>query len=214
MSKAFWAIVAILIIGLISFLVVNKSNKSNLTIIGEPSSVQPIDNILGNKNAKIVIVEYGDYQCPSCKAWQPKVEELKAKTGEDIALIFRNFPITTAHKNALAASRAAEASALQNKFWEMNSILYRNQNEWGSLDSPESIFEQYASQLNLNVDQFKNDYKSSKVLDKINIDRDMATKQGVEATPSFFLNGKKLDLKNPNEEQNPLIKAVEEELKK
>ena len=213
MSKTFWIIVAILLLGLITFLAINKKNNNNIKIEGTPESVQSTDHILGSKDAKIVIVEYGDYQCPSCKSWQTSVEEVKAKTGQDVALVFRNFPITTAHKNALAASRAAEAAALQNKYWEMGSLLYRNQDAWSGVDSPETTFEQYATQLNLNIDQFKTDYKSSKVLDKINLDREMATKQGVEGTPTFFLNGKKLELKDPNSPDNALLKAVDEQLK-
>jgi protein-disulfide isomerase len=214
MSKAFWAIVAILLIGLVAFLAVNKRSKQTPTVSGEPSSLQAGDHVLGSRNAKVVLIEYGDYQCPSCKVWQTSVEELKTKTGDDVALVFRNFPITTAHKNALAASRAAEAAALQNKFWEMGSLLYRNQDAWSGVDSPETTFEQYATQLSLNMDQFKSDYKSSKVLDKINLDRDMATKQDVKGTPTFFLNGKLLDLKDASQSENALIKAVDEELKK
>jgi protein-disulfide isomerase len=214
MSKAFWAIVAILLIGLVAFLAVNKRSKQTPTVSGEPSSLQAGDHVLGSRDAKVVLIEYGDYQCPSCKVWQTSVEELKTKTGDDVALVFRNFPITTAHKNALAASRAAEAAALQNKFWEMGSLLYRNQDAWSGVDSPETTFEQYATQLSLNMDQFKSDYKSSKVLDKINLDRDMATKQDVKGTPTFFLNGKLLDLKDASQSENALIKAVDEELKK
>ena len=214
MSKAFWAIVAILLIGLVAFLAVNKRSKQTPSVSGEPSSLQASDHVLGSRDAKVVLIEYGDYQCPSCKVWQTSVEELKTKTGQDVALVFRNFPITTAHKNALAASRAAEAAALQNKFWEMGSLLYRNQDAWSGVDSPETTFEQYATQLSLDMDQFKSDYKSSKVLDKINLDRDMATKQDVKGTPTFFLNGKLLDLKTASQSENALIKAVDEELKK
>ena len=214
MSKAFWAIVAILLIGLVAFLAVNKRSKQTPSVSGEPSSLQASDHVLGSRDAKVVLIEYGDYQCPSCKVWQTSVEELKTKTGQDVALVFRNFPITTAHKNALAASRAAEAAALQNKFWEMGSLLYRNQDAWSGVDSPETTFEQYATQLSLDMDQFKSDYKSSKVLDKINLDRDMATKQDVKGTPTFFLNGKLLDLKAASQSEDALIKAVDEELKK
>ena len=214
MSKTFWAIVAILLIGLIAFLAINKRSEQTVNIEGDVASLQASDHVLGSRDAKVVLIEYGDYQCPSCKVWQTSVEELKTKTGDDVALVFRNFPITNIHRNALAASRAAEAAALQNKYWEMGSLLYRNQDAWSGVDSPETTFEQYATQLNLNIDQFKTDYKSSKTLDKINLDREMATKQGVEGTPTFFLNGKKLDLKDASQSENALIKAVDEELKK
>jgi protein-disulfide isomerase len=210
MSKTFWIIVAVLIAGLVAFLFINNKNTENLNVSGEVSSIQESDHVLGPKDAKVVVIEYGDYQCPSCKAWQPKVEEFKAQLPADTAFVFRNFPITSIHKNAVASARAAEAVDLQGKFWEMNSLLYRNQTNWQSVDDPQSTFAGYAEELGLNIDQFNNDYQSSAVLDKINFDRDLATKQGVEATPTFFVNGQKLENANPSGDENPLTKAVQE----
>ena len=212
MSKTFWAIIVVLILGLFSFLVINNKNKKTPTVEGDNTKIQASDHVLGSKDAKVVVIEYGDYQCPSCGVWQPKVEELETKTGQDFAFVFRNFPITTAHKNATAAARAAEAASKQDKFWEMNKLLYANQNSWAASDQPEDVFNKYAGELNLNVDQFKTDYEGSGVLDKINFDRDLAVKQGVEGTPTFFLNGTKLEGINPSNQDNDLIKKVDEAL--
>lgn len=210
MSKTFWIIVAVLILGLVAFLFINNKSSKNLNLSGEVTSIQESDHVLGPKDAKVIVIEYGDYQCPSCKAWQSKVEEFKSQMGDDTAFVFRNFPITTAHKNAIASARAAEAAALQDKFWEMNSLLYRNQTDWQGADDPQYTFAGYAEQLGLNIDQFNNDYQSSAVLNKINFDRDLATKQGVEGTPTFFINGQKLENENPSGDENPLTKAVQE----
>ena len=111
MSKTFWAIVAILIAGLLAFLFINNKGTQNLNLNGDVSSIQDTDRIVGPKNAKVVVIEYGDYQCPSCRAWQAKVEEFKSQMDGETAFVFRNFPITSAHKNAVASSRAAEAAA-------------------------------------------------------------------------------------------------------
>jgi protein-disulfide isomerase len=212
MSKTFWAIVAILILGLVAFLFINDKNKSDsqLNFNGNVNSVQESDHYIGPKDAKVVVIEYGDYQCPSCKSWEPKVEEFRSTMDDQTAFVFRNFPITTAHKNAVAGARATEAAALQNKFWEMNSLVYNSQTDWSSADNPQDIFADYAKQLNLDVERFNKDYEGSQVSDKINFDRDLATKHSVEGTPTFFINGNKLESANPTAQDNPLSKAVQD----
>ena len=212
MSKTFWAIVTILIIGLIIFLFINSKNKSNssLNFNGDVNSIQEGDHYVGPKDAKVIVIEYGDYQCPSCKSWESKVEEFRAGIDSQTAFVFRNFPITTTHKNAFAAARAAEAAALQNKYWEMNSVIYKSQSDWDNSDNPQDVFAGYAKQLSLDTQKFNQDYEGSQVSDKINFDRDLATKHKVEGTPTFFVNGVKLEGANPTGQDNPLSKAVKD----
>ena len=212
MSKTFWAIVTILIIGLIIFLFINSKNKSNssLNFNGDVNSIQEGDHYVGPKDAKVIVIEYGDYQCPSCKSWESKVEEFRAGMDSQTAFVFRNFPITTAHKNAFAAARAAEAAALQNKYWEMNSVIYKSQSDWDNSDNPQDVFAGYAKQLSLDTQKFNQDYEGSQVSDKINFDRDLATKHKVEGTPTFFVNGVKLEGANTTGQDNPLSKAVKD----
>ncbi len=90
------------------------------------------DHEFGGADAKVTIIEYGDYQCPACGTAAPVMREVSHQyKDKGVSMIFRNFPLTTIHPNALAAASAAEAAGLQNKFWEMHDKLYATQSELG-----------------------------------------------------------------------------------
>jgi protein-disulfide isomerase len=133
------------------------------------------------------------------------VKAVKEKFKQDITFQFRHFPLTQIHPNAQAAARAAEAASLQGKFWEMHDLLYENQQSWSSSDDVVPIFEQYAQQLGLDVNKFKQDFSSSQVNDTINADIKAGQEIGANSTPTFVLNGQKLD-------QNPANQAAFEKL--
>jgi protein-disulfide isomerase len=106
----------------------------------------------------------------------------------------RNLPLTSLHPNAFSAARAAEAAGLQNKYWEMHDALYENQTAWSASSNPLSFFDAYATQLGLNKASFDKDYASEQVNNAINADTAAFGKTGDEmATPTFYLDGKKLD---------------------
>jgi protein-disulfide isomerase len=199
MSKAFWAIIAVVLIifgGILLF----KGNKANAPSDGKSSSVQPTKHTEGKGTTGVVLVEYGDYQCPFCGKYYPIVKEVQQKYNEQITFQFRNLPLLQIHQNAFAAARAAEAASLQNKFWEMHDKLYTTQEAWSTTSNPLSIFTQYATQIGLNTDQFKKDFASSAVNDAINADLKEFGKTGQElSTPTFFLDGKKISPKSVDE---------------
>src|SRR3974377_438277 len=92
--------------------------------------IQPVsnrDHVEGPADAPLTLVEYGDYQCPYCGAAYPVVKRLQKKLGKKLRFVFRNFPVTQAHRYALIAAETAEAAALQGKFWEMHDLLYEEQ---------------------------------------------------------------------------------------
>jgi protein-disulfide isomerase len=126
----------------------------------------------------------------------PLVKEVKAAYGEDLKFQFRHFPLTSIHPNAFLGSRAAEAAGKQGKFFEMHDLLYQNQEEWSTASNPTSVLESYASQLSLNIDQFKKDMTSSEVNAIINADLKAGQALGANSTPTFVLNGKKVE-ENP-----------------
>lgn len=191
MSKRFVIILAVLVFGLVGFLIVkDKGNKNNP---GNTSNTQPSEHKVGAGKKGVTLVEYGDFQCPSCGTFFPIVEQVKAKYGDDITFQFRNFPLTQIHQNAMTAHRAAEASAKQNKFWEMYTILYSRQQIWSNSKNATQNMEDYASEIGINVEQFKTDFQSTEVNSIINADIAEGNKLGVNSTPSFFLNGKKVD---------------------
>ena len=151
-------------------------------------AVSNTDHAQGNLNADLVIVEYGDYQCPYCGAAYPVLKELISQFGSQIKFVFRNFPLSEMHEYARAAALAAEAAAFQNKFWEMHDAIYENQRNLN-----EHLLMELAVELKLNIPQFKSDLESAQLKDKIDEDFASGIVSGVNGTPSFYVNGKKFD---------------------
>ncbi|MEX8549333.1 MAG: DsbA family protein [Mucilaginibacter sp.] len=146
------------------------------------------DHIQGKNNAPIKLVEYGDYQCSYCGEAYSVIKAVQQTLGNDLELVFRNFPLSEVHPDAENAAKAAEAAALQNKFWEMHDMLYENQQQ---LDEENLI--SFAKKIGLDVNQFKSDMQSSAVSDKVESDFESGARSGVNGTPSFFVNGEKYD---------------------
>jgi protein-disulfide isomerase len=193
MSKGFWGIVAVVVLLLIGIFVFT-GNKNDSNSSSKTASNKPTENIQGKGTSGVKLVEYGDFQCPYCGQAYAPVKEAVTNLNDQIYFQFRNFPLQNVHQNAFSAARAAEAAAQQNKFWEMHDALYENQGQWSSLSNPVPFFEKLASQIGLNASKFKTDYSSSTVNNLINADMAAGTKLGVSGTPTFFLDGKKVDL--------------------
>lgn len=196
MSKRFLIILAVLVLGFLGFVVFQS--KSDDASSGGGGSGQVSNHTTGAGNKNVTLVEYGDFQCPSCGAYYPVLKQVKEKYGDDITFQFRHFPLTQIHPNAMAAHRAAEAASKQNKFWEMHDILYERQNLWSSTNNPTQMMEDYATEIGLNIDQFKGDFQSAEVNAVINADISEGNSLKVSGTPTFFLNGQKLDNMSPN----------------
>src|SRR4051812_12891220 len=119
------------------------------------------DHIQGNSNAPIELVEYGDYQCPHCGSAYPIIKRIQRQLGNQLKFVFRNFPLAESHPDAMNAALAAEAAALQGKFWQMHDIIYENQQQ---LQEEDLI--NYASQIGLDEDQFAADFGKEEVEQK------------------------------------------------
>ena len=204
MDKRAWIIFVVAVVAVLAGLVafskqsavdVSKFNHAQPITKADESETKITDHIFGKKDSKVVLVEYGDFQCPGCynlhKSLQPVTEVYKNK----IAFVFRNFHITSLHPNARSAAAAAEAAGLQGKYWEMNNYLFNNQSNWNSLSvsDRDSRFNDFAAMLKLDVNKFKEDFASETVSQKINFDQALGKANGVNATPTLFLNGKKLE---------------------
>lgn len=164
----------------------------------EESSGTPSEHTIGEGTSGVVLVEYGDFQCPACGQYFPILQQVKQYYGDEIKFQFRHFPLESKHVNARAASRAAEAASLQGKFWEMHDILFTNQTQWQSVGDPLSIFEGYAQNIGVeNLAKFTEDYKSSAVNSVINADLKAGRDIGVSSTPTFVLDGDVLDANPP-----------------
>ena len=154
------------------------------------------DRVFGNKDSKVVLIEYGDFQCPGCGSAHPTVKAMSEKYEDQMAFVFRNFPLTSIHPNARAAAAAAELAGEQGKYWDMHNVLFESQSEWSSASNSErgGLFAGYAEQVGLKKDTFNSglDEKSSELNKKINFDIALGRKLNVTGTPTFYLNGTKL----------------------
>lgn len=201
MSKQFLIIIAVLVLGFIGFIGWQGSKKKTDNNSGNGSASQASEHKVGAGNKGVTLVEYGDFQCPSCGVYYPVIDEVIKKYGDDITFQFRNFPLTQIHPNAMAAHRAAEAAAKQGKFWEMYSLLYRQQQVWSNSPNMAQVADDYAKQLGLKLDQFKKDYKSSEVNATINADLAAGHDLKVTGTPTFFINGQRVEKSPQNLEE-------------
>jgi len=174
-----------------AFLMTQKDTKTNQNTQSE-LEVNDNDYIKGNKNANVTIIEYSDFECPACAAYYPLIQELSQTYTNDARFVIRYFPLM-GHKNGFLSAYAVEASSKQGKYWEMYDILFQNQNNWGGKESADiTIFENYAKQIGLDVNQFKKDINSKEVKDRVNRDLASGKLAGVSGTPTFFINGEKI----------------------
>lgn len=203
MTKRAWIIFAAISVLLLGGLVyLSSQNKLDVSDVN-PDTIQEAseangniaDHVYGNADSKVVLIEYGDFQCPGCGSAHPIVKEVAEKYKDDMALVFRNFPISTIHPNARVAAASAEAAGLQDKYWEMFDTIFENQSAWENANTADrgNIFAGYAREIGLDEDQFKLDIASSQVETKINYDLALGRKQNVNSTPTFFLNGEQID---------------------
>jgi len=148
--------------------------------------VSEYDHIEGKKDAPVELVEYGDYQCPYCGEAYPIVKHIQEQLGRNLKFVFRNFPLKNIHPDAIRAAIASEAAGLQGKYWQMHDLLFENQKR---LNLHSLLV--YANELNLNMDQFETDLGDPDVEKKVMDDFYSGLRSGVNATPTFFINGEK-----------------------
>jgi protein-disulfide isomerase len=201
-SKKAWIIFAAVCVLVLGTLVVLSNSKkvdvgtidSNKIQLAVEQSGNIADHVFGKADSKVTFVEYGDYQCPGCGGMYPTIKTITEKYQNQMAFVFRNFPITQIHPNALVAASAAEAAGLQGKYWEMHDALYINQKAWegASVKERVGVFVTYAQTLGLDVDKFKSDLASENVSKKIGFDLAIGRKINVNSTPTFYLNGKEI----------------------
>lgn len=206
MSKQFWAVLLVIVAVLIGvFAFTGKDDTSNKG----SAKVGLSNHVRGEGKAGVTLVEYGDFECPFCQQYESTLEQVRQLYNEQIHFQFRNFPLTSVHPNAFAGARAAEAAALQGKFWEMHDALYsaNNWQVWSTASSPSKYFEQYAQQLGLNVTQFKEDFGSDKVNAQVSADLGEANRLGLTGTPTFFLDGKQVQINNTLEDFKKILDA-------
>jgi len=154
-------------------------SKLSIPVSGE-------DHIQGDPEAGCSLVEYGDYECPSCGQAYPTVRKLQKHFGEQLSFVFRNFPLSQMHPWAEPAAEAAEFSADHGKFWEMHDLLYENQERLG-----EALFVKLADALDLSSAQLGTAVAQRKYKARVQGDFAGGVRSGVNGTPTFFINGQR-----------------------
>jgi protein-disulfide isomerase len=144
------------------------------------------DHLQGNIDAPCQLVEYGDYECPSCGEAYPIVKKLQQHFGDRLVFIFRNFPLTQIHPWAEAAAEVAEFAAAHGKFWEMHDLLYENQESLG-----EELFKSLAADLKLPPDELQSTLADYPYKVRVRADFGGGIRSGVNGTPTFFINGQR-----------------------
>jgi protein-disulfide isomerase len=204
-SKRTWIIFAVVVVGLLTALVISSRNANpqvdvskvdeNAIQVASKTNGNIADHVFGLAASKVTLIEYGDFQCPGCGGAYPRVKTLSEAYKGQISFVFRNFPLTTIHPNARAAAGAAEAAGLNGKYWEMHNILYENQAAWENLtgDDRTNAFAGYATTIGVDKTKFLASLDDTAVNQKISYDQAIAKKINVDSTPTFYLDGVKLD---------------------
>jgi len=138
---------------------------------------------IGEINAAVTLVEYGDFECPYCKRAHPLITRLLKEKGNELHFVFRNFPLRKIHQHAYASAITAEAAGKQGKFWEMHDLIFKNQNKLTT-----NFLLSLAEGIGLDMTRFEKDSKSEEVLNKIDKDFESGIRSGVNRTPGFFVN--------------------------
>lgn len=142
------------------------------------------DHLRGSPDAPVVLVEYGDFECPYCGAAYPVVKKLERDLPDTLAVVFREFPLVAVHPHAELAAEAAEAAGAQGRFWKMHDMLFEHQ----SALAPADLLK-YATLLHLDLKRFANDLSGHVFLPKVAGDLKSGLQSGVQGTPTFFING-------------------------
>jgi protein-disulfide isomerase len=175
----FIAIIIVAVIGILFFVFSQPVDSKTL---------EDDDPFFGPENASVVIVEFSDFQCPVCGKEYSVLKQLKEEFGDRVKFVYRDFPLTNIHSFALISAIAAQCANEQGKFWEYHDKLFENQD---ALDA--ASLKKYALELGLNSEQFNKCLDEVKFLSEVQKDFSDGLKLGVKGTPTFFVNGQKLD---------------------
>ena len=168
-------------------------------------------HIRGPENAPLTLVEFGDYQCPSCGAYHPLVKEILNRYPTQLRLEFHHFPLVTVHPNSMLASQAVEAAGEQGRYWEMHDAVFDHQREWADNPNAEPVFIALASGFGLDINKFMQSLRSPQIQERILKDVEQGQNAKVEAVPTFFINGEQVHVRLTMED---FVQVIESHLHK
>jgi protein-disulfide isomerase len=186
------AAVAVLTVG--AGVMLYRAKRAVMTSSAHPGAnsmaLKP-EHVRGETKAPVTLEEFGDFQCPACGTVAAMLGAIEAEYGSKLRVVFWNFPLAM-HKHGRESALAAEAASQQGKFWQMHDLLYEKQSAWSTLDDVRPLFEQFATQLQLDVERFKKDYASAEVATRVDRQREYGVSRGVKNTPTIFVNGREV----------------------
>ncbi|MEN9320448.1 MAG: hypothetical protein RL039_261 [Pseudomonadota bacterium] len=167
----------------------NPATQTKLDAANHLAGLTAADHSMGPDDARITLLEYGDFECPACAATAPAVRQLVERLGPKIRFVFRHLPLLEVHPHAELAAEAAEAAAAQGKFWEMHDRLFATPNR---LKLPDLI--QHAQTMDLDMNRFHAELTDHIYTQRVQEHRRAAALSNVHTTPTFVLNGKRVDI--------------------
>ncbi len=190
--------VAVIGIGVVGFNVVNSMLSSAVTapvdldLADDGALVELAQGVtLGDPEAQVTVVEFGDYQCPGCGAFalsvKPQLEGTLVASGE-VKFVYYDFPLISIHPNAFLAARAARCSGEQDSYWEYHETLFRNQSRWAAATMPASAFEDYAEEVGMDGAAFEACLNSEKYADVVTANMELGARMQVNGTPTVMVN--------------------------
>jgi protein-disulfide isomerase len=172
-----------------------------------PADIKGGGHFRGPENAQVTLVEFGDYECPSCGAYHPFVKEILSRYPDKLRLEFHHFPLVGVHANAMIGALAAEAAGEQNHFWEMHDALFEHQREWGESRNPEPILINLASSIGLDLNRFMQSLRSPALQERVLQDVMRADKLQLNETPTFLIGGQRVYIKASMEDFVQVVEA-------
>ena len=198
-----------IVIGVIMFVLIGGAMWYSSSVSEQANEGVTVQtHIKGNENATVTLVEYSDFQCPACGAFQPVVNEVMAEFGDKVKFEYKHYPLVQIHPFAEPAARAAEAAGQQGKFFEYADKLFAGQNEWTKSTNPTGFFKKYAEELELDLEKFAQHQKSGLLQDNIKANMLEARDLGLTGTPSFYLNGTKMEVSSYDDFKAKIAAAV------
>lgn len=179
-------IIVVLVVGIVAGAVLLSGSEDR--VAGQTSN-----NFFGQEEGIITVTEFVDFECPACAGFYPIVTQVKELFSDQVRFEIKHFPLVQIHQNAQAAHRASQAAANQGKFWEMHDLIFERQQSWNQSTSAPSIFEDYARELELDMDQYTSEVGTSEILAVINADIELGKTLGVTGTPTFFIDGVQIE---------------------
>lgn len=196
-----------------AFLITNKPQN---TYFEDLKTYSEADHVKWAKKGSVVIIEYSDFQCPACSQYfsllkaleeDPDMQEILQN---QVSFVYRHYPLENIHPFARVAAQVAESAGKQGAFFEMHDLLFTNQDEWVNSSNQLDLFKEYAQQLSLDLDRFESDINDSSIVAKIESDVVSGNTYQVQGTPTFFINGVKINNPQSYEElKNAILTTIQ-----